>query len=59
MAKDLHPKIGMMVHTCNPSYLGGRDQMILSLQPAWAKLVIPYLKKKKVKRIGDESSDIA
>jgi hypothetical protein len=39
-------KPGMMVHACNPGYLGGRSRRILSSRPARAKLVRPYLKNK-------------
>jgi hypothetical protein len=42
---------GMVVHTCNPSYSGGRGKRITSSRTAWAKLVRPYLKKKKKERI--------
>jgi hypothetical protein len=28
---------GMMTHTCNSSYLRGRDQEDANLRPAWAK----------------------
>jgi hypothetical protein len=30
----------MVAHTCNPSYLGGRDQEDLSLRPTWVKIPI-------------------
>jgi hypothetical protein len=44
----------MVVHTYNPSYLGGRGRRILSLRPVWAKLARPHLKNKiKDKRAGD------
>jgi hypothetical protein len=29
--------LGVVVHTCNPSYLGGRGWEDLSSRPAWAK----------------------
>jgi hypothetical protein len=39
MKKKLKNKDGSrvpVVHACNPSYSGGRDQKDLSLKPAWA-----------------------
>jgi hypothetical protein len=37
-----------VVHICNPSYLGGRDQEDHGLKPAWTNsLQEPILKKKK------------
>jgi hypothetical protein len=30
-------KLDAIVHTCNPSYLGGRDLEDLDCRPAWAK----------------------
>jgi hypothetical protein len=36
----------IVVHTCNPSYLGGRDRRIVSLRPTLAKFARPYLKNK-------------
>jgi hypothetical protein len=41
------------MHACNPSYMGGRGRMMLSLRPALAKLVGLYLKNKiKTKGLG-------
>jgi hypothetical protein len=34
----------LVVYTCNPSYLGGRDQEDHSLKPAQATKARPYLK---------------
>jgi hypothetical protein len=30
-------RLGLVIHTCNPSYLGGRDWEDCGLRPAWAK----------------------
>jgi hypothetical protein len=32
-------RLGAMAYTCNPSYLGGRNQENQDLRPAWAKVV--------------------
>jgi hypothetical protein len=40
--------LGMVVYTCNPSDLGGRDQEKHSLKPAWGNSSWdPIFKKKK------------
>jgi hypothetical protein len=36
----------MVVYIYNPSYLGGESRRIISLKPAWAKLVLPHIKDK-------------
>jgi hypothetical protein len=42
---------GVVVHTCNLSYSGGKGRRMVSLRPAWAMLVRPYLKNKIQKKI--------
>jgi hypothetical protein len=44
----------LVVHTCNPSYSGGRDQEDHDWKTAQAnkKFVRPYLKKNSSKRAG-------
>jgi hypothetical protein len=47
-------QLSVVVHGYNPSYLGGRGRRILSSRPAWAKLVVHFLKSKiQNKRAGD------
>jgi hypothetical protein len=42
-----------VVHACNPSNLGGRDQEDCGLKPAWANsLRDPILKKSMIKKGG-------
>jgi hypothetical protein len=49
---------GVVVHTSNPSFSGGRDRRIMSLKSAWANLGRPYLRNKiKTKGLGCDSSD--
>jgi hypothetical protein len=36
----------MVVHACNPSYLGDRGRRIINLAPAGARLMRTYLKLK-------------
>jgi hypothetical protein len=38
--------LGVVAHSCNSSYLGGRGRRIESSRPAQAKLARPYLKNK-------------
>jgi hypothetical protein len=40
-------KLSMVVYACNPSYSGGRCRRITSSKPAQAKLLKPFLKKKR------------
>jgi hypothetical protein len=35
--KNLEASQGIVVHTHNPNYSGGRDQEDLGSRPAWAK----------------------
>jgi hypothetical protein len=43
----------LVVHACNPSNLGGRDQEDCGLKPAWANsLRDPILKKSMIKKGG-------
>jgi hypothetical protein len=42
--KNSMPEPGVVEHTCNPSYLGGRGRKVTNLRPAQAKLARPYLK---------------
>jgi hypothetical protein len=45
--KTNSPSQVLVAHACNPSYLGGSDQVDCSLKPARAKkFARPYLKKK-------------
>jgi hypothetical protein len=50
--KKLQFKPGMVVHTCNPSYSGGRGRRISTLKSAQAKLVRLCLKNKNTKGLG-------
>jgi hypothetical protein len=34
-------RLGMVAHTCNPSYLGGKDWENQSFRLAWAKMGEP------------------
>jgi hypothetical protein len=51
--KNDQKKMDVVVHACNPSYLGGRGRKISNLRPACAKVTRPYLKNKiKTNRLG-------
>jgi hypothetical protein len=39
-----------VVHACNPSYPGGRDQEVGGLKPDWAKSLRDPISKKKKKQ---------
>jgi hypothetical protein len=43
---------GVVINTCNPSFLGGRGRRITSWSPAWAKVVRPSLKNQKLEGMG-------
>jgi hypothetical protein len=34
--KNILPRLALVVHACNPSYSGGRDQVDRGSKPAWA-----------------------
>jgi hypothetical protein len=40
MPQKQYRKPGVVAHTCNPSYLGGRDQEDCGLRPAQAKKLL-------------------
>jgi hypothetical protein len=42
----LPEELGMVVHTCNPTYLGGRDMKIIVQSKSWQKLERLYFKNK-------------
>jgi hypothetical protein len=44
-----HLKLGVVVHTCNPSYLGGRSRMVMSLRAACAKVGVRSYLKSRIK----------
>jgi hypothetical protein len=41
----------VVAHTCNPSYLEGRDQEDQGLKPALANIMSPYLENTQHKKI--------
>jgi hypothetical protein len=43
--KDLTARL--VVHACNPNYTGGGGRMIVSLRPAYTKVMRLYFKNKK------------
>jgi hypothetical protein len=47
IVKIIWIKLGVVVHSYNSNYSGGRDRKILILRPALTKVLWPYLKKKK------------
>jgi hypothetical protein len=55
-------ELGMLVHTCNPSYSplpGGRDRRIMNSKATQAKLARPCLKKQNTnKRAGGMAQEV-
>jgi hypothetical protein len=39
-------ELGVVVHTCNPSYWGGGGGRVMSLSQTWTKLVRAYFENK-------------
>jgi hypothetical protein len=50
--KRLETAQELVAHTCNPSYLGGRDQEDRGSRPAWAKSETPSQKQPMQRRAG-------